>query len=158
MDITEICAECRNYFAPVSKKADKSFIHTGEFTISGKTVTPLEFIQQGQYFRIVGSAMNDGVYCNTADGLKELTDETFTGSIWEMSVPRAFLAMCDDITAWRTKNEAADSVNMSPFTAESFAGYSYQKGGGISQGTGNAVTWQAQFSKRLNAWRRLNVL
>lgn len=158
MDITEICAECRNYFAPASKKADRSFIHTGEFTISGHSVTPLDFIQQGQYFRIVGSAMNDGVYCNTTADLAVLTDETFTGTILEMSVPRAFLTLCAEIGAWRTKNEATDSANMSPFTAESFAGYSYQKGGGISQGTGNAMSWQEQFSKRLNAWRRLNVL
>jgi hypothetical protein len=158
MNITEVCAECRNYFAPANKKTDRSFIHTGEFTISGHTITPLDFIQSGQYFRIVGSTANDGVYCNTSEGLSVLTDETFDGSIWEMSVPRAFIEMCADIDAWRTKNESVDSANMSPFTAESFAGYSYQKGGGLSRGTGNALTWQSQFSSRLNAWRRLNVL
>lgn len=156
MDIYEICLECRNFFAPANKKETRSFIHTGEFTISNKTIAPLDFIQSGQYFRIVGSAMNDGVYCNNVDGLKGLTDETFKGEIWEMSVPRAFLALCTDINAWRTSNEAADSVNMSPFTSESFAGYSYSKGGGSSQG--NTITWQAQFSRRLSAWRRLNVL
>jgi hypothetical protein len=158
MDITEICMECRNFFAPASKKDDKSFIHAGTFTISGHNITPLDFIQEGQYFRIVGSAMNDGVYCNDTESLEILTDETFDGAIWEMSVPRAFLTMCADIDAWRNANEAVDSSNMSPYTSESFAGYSYQKGGGVSQGTGNAVTWQAQFSRRLSAWRRLNVL
>lgn len=158
MDITEICMECRNFFAPVSKKGDMSYIHSGEFTIeAGQSVTPLDFIAEGQYFRIVGSAMNDGVYQKTVDGLADLTSETFTGAIWEMSVPRAFLTLCADIAAWRTANEAADSVNLSPFTSESFAGYSYSKGGS-SQSGGNAVSWQAQFSKRLNAWRRLNVL
>lgn len=158
MDITEICMECRNFFAPASKKEKKSFIHAGTFTISGHSVTPLDFILVGQYFRIVGSAMNDGVYQNTVDGLADLTDETFTGAIWEMSVPRAFLNLCEDITEWRTQNEAIGSSNMSPFTAESFAGYSYQKSGGGSSTGGNAVTWQAQFARRLNAWRRLNVL
>ena len=158
MDITVYCAECRNYFAPATKKSDRSFIHSGEFTISGHSVTPLDFIKAGQYFRIVGSSMNDGVYCNTQAGLSTLTDETFEGAIWEMSVPRAFLDVCEEISAWRTKYETPDSANYSPFTAESFAGYSYQKGGGVSQGTGNAVTWQAQFSKQRSAWRRLNVL
>lgn len=158
MDITEICMECRNFFAPASKKDDKSFIHAGTFTISGHSITPLDFIQTGQYFRIVGSAMNGGVYCNTSSGLSTLTNETFTGAIWEMSVPRAFLNLCEDITAWRTQNEAVGSSNMSPFTSESFDGYSYQIGGGVSHGAGNAVTWQQQFFKRLNAWRRLNVL
>ena len=158
MDITEICMVCRNFFAPANKKETRSFIHVGEFTISNKTIAPLDFIQSGQYFRIVGSAMNDGVYCNTQAGLNVLTDETFTGEIWEMSVPRAFLSLCAEIDAWRSKNESVDSANMSPYTAESFAGYSYQKGGGVSQGAGNAVTWQQQFSKRLAAWRRLNIL
>lgn len=158
MDITVYCQECRNYFAPASKKENKSFIHAGTFTISGHSVTPLDFIREGQYFRIVGSAMNDGVYLNTTEGLKELTDETFTGSVWEMSVPRAFLDLCEDIAEWRTQNEAIGSANMSPFTAESFAGYSYQKGGGGSSSGSNAVTWQAQFARRLSAWRRLNVL
>lgn len=156
MDITEICADVRNYFAPPSKKADKSYIHEGEFTISGKSVTPLDFIAEGQYFRIVGSASNDGVYCNDTDGRKALTDETFTGTIWEMCVPRAFLALCADISEWRTANESASSAAMSPFTAESFGGYSYQKGG--SGGASAAISWQSQFATRLNAWRRLNVI
>lgn len=158
MDITEICQECRNYFAPVTKKENHSYIHTGEFTISGHNITPLDFIQQGQYFRIVGSAMNDGVYCNDAESLAILTDETFNGAIWEMSVPRAFLKLCADIDAWRTKNESTDSANMSPYTAESFAGYSYQMGAGANASGGSAITWQGQFSKRLNAWRRLNII
>jgi hypothetical protein len=157
MDITEICMECRNFFAPANKRDDRSFIHTGEFTISGNSITPLDFIQQGQYFRIVGSAMNDGVYCNDSESLAILSDETFTGAIWEMSVPKAFLKLCEDIDAWRTKNESADSANMSPYTAESFAGYSYQKGAGVSANGGSAITWQSQFAKRLNAWRRIYV-
>lgn len=159
MDITEICLECRNFFAPTSKKEDKSFIHKGTFTIAAKTVTPLDFIAVGQYFRIVGSAMNDGVYQNTVQGLADLTDEVFNGAIWEMSVPRAFLNLCEDITAWRTQNEAVGSANMSPFSGESFAGYSYQKGGyGSTAHGGNAMTWQAQFYTRMNAWRRLSIL
>jgi hypothetical protein len=157
MDITEVCMECRNFFAPANKRDDRSFIHTGEFTISGNSITPLDFIQQGQYFRIVGSAMNDGVYCNDTESLAILTDETFTGAIWEMSVPRAFLKLCEDIDAWRAKNESADSANMSPYTAESFAGYSYQKGAGASANGGAAISWQGQFAKRLNAWRRIYI-
>lgn len=158
MDITEICMECRNFFAPASKKDDKSFIHAGTFTISGHNITPLDFIQEGQYFRIVGSAMNDGVYCNDTESLEILTDETFDGAIWEMSVPRAFLALCTDISAWRAKNETADSANMSPYMSESFAGYSYSKGSGAMVNGASTITWQRQFASRLNAWRRLNVL
>ena len=152
--LTQICQYLRNWF-----ERDK---YIGSFIISGGVLTYADGtalpLLNGQYFRIVGSSMNDGVYCNTQAGLSTLTDETFEGAIWEMSVPRAFLDVCEEISAWRTKYETPDSANYSPFTAESFAGYSYQKGGGVSQGTGNAVTWQAQFSKQLSAWRRLNVL
>lgn len=158
MDITEICMECRNFFAPVSKKEDNSFIHTGEYTISNHTVAPLDFIAVGQYFRIVGSTMNDGVYCNTVDGRADLTNETFTGAIWEMSVPRAFLSLCADIDAWRKANEAVGSVNMSPYTSESFGGYSYSKGGGGGRSGATATSWIDQFASRMNAWRRLNIL
>ena len=68
--LTELCAELRNYFV-VS-------IHEGTFTIDGGKIAPLDFIQENQYFRIVGSVFNDGVYQNTADLV--LTDEIFSGS------------------------------------------------------------------------------
>lgn len=158
MDITEVCQEVRNYFAPAGKKYDLSYIHEGTYTISGQSISPLEFIADGQYFRITGSAMNDGVYCKTAEGMQTLTDEEFTGQIWEMSVPRAFLALCADISAWRTANESADSANMSPYMSESFAGYSYSKGASNGVGAGNAITWQSQFEQRLVAWRRIRIL
>lgn len=158
MDITEICADIRNYFIPENKKSDMSYIHAGKYTISGKTITPLDFIAEGQCFRIVSSAMNDGVYINTADGLKDLQDETFDGAIWEMSVPRAFLDLCKDIQAWKEKYENAESENMSPYSTETFSGvYSYSKGSSANVSGGAGVTWQQQFSRRLSAWRRIFV-
>lgn len=154
VDLTEICAYCRNYFAPKSKRDNEAYKHKGTFTISGHTITPLDFLVSNQYFRIYGSNANDGVYCNTVEGLAALTDEEFEGEIWEMSVPRAFIALCTDISAWRTENEASGSTNMSPFTSESFGGYSYTKSGSNTD-TGSNATWQGQFAKRLNAWKRI---
>lgn len=154
VDITEVCAYCRNYFAPTSKQKNGEYKHKGTFAISGHAITPLDFIAENQYFRIYGSSANDGVYCNSVEGLASLTDETFEGEIWEMSVPRAFIALCGDITAWRTTNEAVSSANMSPFTQESFGGYSYTKSGSNTDNGSNA-TWQGQFSRRLNAWKRI---
>lgn len=155
-DITEICAHCRNYFAPKNKRENDEYKHSGTFVISGQSIAPLDFLKEGQYFRIYGSDINDGVYCNTAEGLSALQDEEFEGEIWEMSVPRAFLQMCDDIAAWRAANESVDSSNMSPFTSESFGGYSYTKSGSNTADGSNA-TWQGQFSKRLNAWKRIYI-
>lgn len=156
-DITEICAYCRNYFAPKSKRENEEYKHSGTFEISGQNISPLDFLKEGQYFRIVGSDLNDGVQCNTAEGLQNLQDETFTGEIWEMSVPRAFLAMCEDIAAWRAANESADSANMSPYTSESFGGYSYSKSVGNAVTGASNATWQGVFSNRLNAWKRIYI-
>jgi hypothetical protein len=155
-DITEVCAYCRNYFAPKSKRENGEYKHTGTFIISDQNISPLDFLKEGQYFRIVGSDLNEGVYCNTVEDLTRLQDEEFSGEIWEMAVPRAFLAMCEDIAAWRTANEAVDSNNMSPFTSESFGGYSYSKSGSNSESGSNA-TWQTQFLQRLNAWKRIYI-
>lgn len=145
--LTEVCANIKNYFV--------KDIRPGAYTIT-PGAAPTELLA-GQYFRIVGSVLNDGVWQNTSEDLAQLRAETFTGEIWSMSVPRDFEDLCNDIEAWRKKNEAADSANMSPFTSESFGGYSYSKGGSGSNGGGSAVTWQNQFRSRLNTYRRISV-
>ena len=149
--LTEICANIKNYFL----KDDKA-IKSGTFNIvSG--VAPLASLMEGQYFRIVGSILNDGVYQNTAADLANLKNETFDGEIWSMSVPRDFEQLCTEIAAWRAKNEALDSANMSPFQSESFGGYSYSKGStGGSKGIIGA-SWQTQFASRLNTYRRIHI-
>ena len=159
MDITEICAYLHNYFPPIKQKISKSYIHSGTFVISGQSVTPLDFIKADQYFRIYGSDFNDGVYCNNSESLSQLKDEIFDGEIHSMAVPPTFLKLCEDIQKWSAVNESADSINMSPFVSESFSGdaYSYSKPNSrVNQSsTANAVTWQEQFSKRLNIWRKI---
>lgn len=144
--LTEVCANIKNYFVKDIKQ--------GAYTITPGTA-PLDSLLEGQYFRIVGSVLNDGVWQNTEEDLANLRAEEFTGEVWSMSVPRDFEDLCSDIEAWRSKNEAADSVNMSPYTSESFGGYSYSKGGSGSNGGGTAVTWQNQFRSRLNTYRRI---
>ena len=156
VNLTEYCAYCRNYFAPKSKRKDGNYKHSGTFAISGGTIEPLDFLLEGQYFRIVGSVLNDGVYCNKADDLSNLIDETFDGEIWEMAVPKDFITQCETVDEWRKLNEAADSTNMSPFTSESFGGYSYTKGGSNTD-SGTSATWQAVFARPFSAWTRIYV-
>ena len=76
--LTELLAEIRNYFEVPNGR------HFGKFTISGESIAPLDFLQEGQYFRIVGSVFNDGVYQYPATSL---TDEVFEGAVWAMSLP-----------------------------------------------------------------------
>lgn len=149
--LTEICAYLKNYFLNGDKAKS-----SGTFTIISGAV-PLESLLEGQYFCIVGSVLNDGVWQNVSTDLANLRAETFTGQIWSMSVPRDFEQLCEDIATWRTTNEAATSSNMSPYQSESFGGYSYSKGGGSSSNSGNAVTWQSQFAQRLSTYRRISI-
>lgn len=157
MDITEICLECKNFFL----RRGSDDIHSGTFTISAHTIAPLDFIIPGQYFCIKGSVLNDGVYQNTTEGLATLQDETFTGSIWAMAVPPAFLKLCEEITAWQNKYGGVGSTNMSPYSSESISGvYSRTKASGGTSGSGESdvQTWQGVYRSRLNKWRRLSIL
>lgn len=145
--IEEVCQSIRNYFT----KQDGSDVICGTFSIvSGVLYYGNEILPQTGYFRIIGSRLNDGVFLGGTDTLK---DETFEGEVWYMHPPAAFLACCKEISDWQTANGGADSANMSPYSSESFGGYSYSKGGGTNGAT--AVTWQAQFRSRLNAWRKI---
>lgn len=145
--LTELCAELKNYFLR-DRDAD---IHDGGYTISGGGIV-LPFLIEGQYFRIVGSVLNDGVYQYPAVGL---SDETFTGAVWAMAVPPAVVALAAEIEEWNEKNAEALA---SPYTSESFGGYSYSKASGGSSGSGGAYSWKDQFASRLSKWRRLSVL
>ena len=145
--LTELCAELKNYFLR-DRDAD---IHYGEYTISGGGVD-LPFLLDGQYFRIVGSVLNDGVYQYP---VSNLSDETFDGAIWAMAVPPAVVELSEEIDAWIENNAATLS---SPYTSESFGGYSYTKASGGSSSGGGAYGWTDQFATRLAKWRRLSVL
>lgn len=141
--LSEICHDLRNYFD--TKK------YFGKFVISDNSITGTYDIQDGQYFRIVGSVFNDGVHEYPP---KDLTDEEFTGAIWAMAVPSEVIALADEIKDWAEKYGSVDSANMSPYNSESFGGYSYSKSGGGSSGDGTG-TWQKAFANRLNEWRKI---
>lgn len=138
--IDEICAEINNYF--ISK-----ILH-GEYKIINGTLSLENELKDGQYYRICGSAMNDGVYIYPSDNL---SDEIFCGSVWCMNVPPSFVQLSTEIESW-CNSEAAKP---SPFTSESFGGYSYTK---ATDSSGIAVTWQSVFRNKLNRYRRISIL
>ena len=111
------------------------------YTIEDRKLT-LPFLANGQYFRIVGSLFNDGVYQYPA----ELTDETFDGSVWALAIPKALLSTVDEITAWTAKNGDGGL-----YTSESFGGYSYSK---ATTSKGLAVGWRDVFAAQLAPWKK----
>lgn len=143
--MTEICDYLNNYFW--EKKISGTFtIEDGQINVSG--------LKNGQYFRIIGSTFNDGVHKYPIIEKTKLEDETFRGQIWAMAVPQAVVALASEIGAWQDAYGRADSDAMSPFTSESFSGYSYSKSG--ASASGNASTgWQDAYAARLKPYRRL---
>ena len=139
--LTEICAELRNWFVVPNG------VHIQTYTISGGSIAPLDFLQEGQYFRIIGSVFNDGLHQYPAT---DLVDEEFSGAIWELAIPPAVVDLADEIGKWQEKNGEAAS---SPFSSESFGGYSYSKS--TDAEIGGAVTWQSAFKNQLSAWRKI---
>ena len=144
MGLTELCQELRNWF-----ERDKYF---DTFTIeNGAIIVPDGSLQNGQFFRVIGSVFNDGVH---KYGVDELTDEVFRGAIWAMAVPPAVIDLSERISEWETKY--GDSVS-SPYSSESFGGYSYTKAnsGRGNAGSGSSPTWQSTFASELNRWRKI---
>lgn len=123
-------------------------IHEGEFAVENGSIT-LPSLQNNQYFRVCGSVFNDGLHQYPA---VDLTDEVFTGSVWALAVPKAVVSLSEDIAAWQEKNGEAAA---SPYTSESFGGYSYTKSAGGKSAAAVATGWQDAFRGRLNDWRKL---
>ena len=159
--LTEICQYLRNWFV-----RDKL---TGQFVVVGGLITYADgtalSLLEGQYYRVVGSVFNDGVHqygtkevtvnnATTEVLIDPLTDEpAFDGAVWLMAVPPDFLALVNDITTWT--ETSADAIN-SPYTSESFGGYSYTlRTASGSDGVTGGVTWQNQFKARLSPWRKI---
>lgn len=135
--LEQVLRNLNNYFVV------KDGVHKGTFTVSSGTLN-LDFIQKSQYFRIIGSVFNDGVYKYPTTAL---IDETFDGEIWAMAVPRAVEELAEDIQVWCTENPP------SAYVSEAFGGYSRARA--TSGGTGAPATWEDVFRGRLNAWRKI---
>lgn len=170
MMISEVCHEVKNWF-----EYDKIF---GRFKIEGGVLRFLDYsdripsdlgLQDGQYYRIVESTFNDGVWqyhkptaseeeeqTEPEETTEELRDEEFKGAVWLMKPKRDFLNLVDRIAAWNEKFGGVDSAAQSPFSSESFSGYSYSKAsGGNGSGGSTAITWKNTFASDLNKWRKI---
>lgn len=134
MTITGLCSYLKNWF-------DKDR-YLGKFTIENGNLQ-VDFLRNGQYFRIVGSVYNDGVYKYPCYDLKK---ESFDGAVWAMAIPPEVLKLCKDISDYETEN--AKELN-SPYQSESFGGYSYSKK------DSETISWTSVFKTRLNRWRKV---
>ena len=115
--LTQICQYLRNWFVR-EKWLGNYIVVNGELTYADGSALPLI---PGQYYRIVGSLLNDGAH-KAGDVTDTLADEPeFSGAVWSMGVPPDFLALVHDIGSWIAAN--ADAIT-SPLESESVGGYS----------------------------------
>ena len=146
--LTEVCQYLHNWFdRDQAKFYGQINIESNLIKVDNEDIG----LTEGQYFRIIGSLLNDGVYQYPSE---ELEDETFRGAIWSMAIPPAVLALAEEINEWQEKYGGVSSQSMSPYQSESFGGYQYTK-----QNTGDnnagSFSWRDAYKQRLNFWRKI---
>ena len=155
--LTDLCQELKNWFDREKPKLYGTFsIHDGDIfqVYNGQETSLSELgLATNQYFRVIGSVFSDGVIRYKTTDLQALTSEQFYGAVWFMAIPPAVISLNTKIDEWITKY---GNASLSPYTSESFGGYSYSKGS-ISGGSGgsNPNCWQNVFKSELNKWRKI---
>ena len=161
--MTSLCREVRNYF--VRSDSDKISgvfsVREGGIALSSDAAGASQDdfrIADGQFFRIVGSLYNDGVWQNSEAMMTNLREEEFTGQVWLMAPPKDFLDLAEEIAVWI---ERFGDAALSPYASESFGGYSYTLRGtsrrNESARDNEDASWQTAFRRRLAAYRRIMV-
>lgn len=147
--LTWICQYLRNWFTAYEPKLVGTFAITAN-GVEYNNTDASAFFKTGQYVRVIGSTFNDGVHQWGA--FTAWHPETFTGAIWGMAVPQEIIDLSEEIEAWCGKYAEAQN---SPYTSESFAGYSYTKASGNASTGASTATWQDVFASRLAPWRKI---
>ena len=111
---------------------------SGSFEVRDGTLD-LPFVRDGQWYRIEGSVFNDGLHRYPST---DLADESFTGRVSALAVPKAVEDLAADIDAWSKENN-----HRTPYKSESFGDYSYTANGDSS--------WRTAFSGELRRWRKI---
>lgn len=136
--LSQVLKYLKNYFVAENR--------LGNYKIENGSIT-LPFLYEGQYFRIIGSIFNDGVYQYPVNGLK---DEEFGGAVWALAIPDEVISLAGEIENWQKQYGASAE---GPYQSESFGGYSYTL---KSAGEGKSgISWSSAFADRLNQWRKI---
>ena len=113
-----------------------------KFTIEGGKIAPSDFLEEEDYYRIIGSKHNDGLYQYPNS---DLTDEVFDGAVWVMNIPPAVVTLAQDIEEYAK----SDAGKPSAYVSESFGGYSYTK---ATNSKGVPLSWKRVFEDELHDW------
>lgn len=134
----EIMQHLRNFFP-------SGIYKEGEFAVEDGTIS-LSFVKAGQFIRIEGSSLNDGVYEYPCTNLK---DESFHGIVSILIPPIALVKLADEIEAFCEKSSANTP---SAYVSESFEGMSRTR---ATTSSGGFADWKTVYRERLNTWRKI---
>lgn len=146
--LTTVCKHINNYFIHSYER--------GKFIISDNAILIKTKPIVGQYIRIYGSALNDGIYKvteveNASGGfsidLEDSSDEEFEGVICLLAIPKEFINLVGEISEFM-EEEKNDPSNPA-LTSESFGGYSYSR---ATASNGTAASWQEVFASKLSSY------
>lgn len=123
--------------------ANNWFVHdvkSGKFEISDGNLNA-DFLNRGQYYKIVGSVFNDGLHKHP----DVLNDEEFYGKILLLAIPQSVIELSEKAEKWV---ETYGKTAKNPYSSESFGGYSYAK-------DSESKDWKDAFSDELKRWRKV---
>ena len=146
--LTEICQYLRNWFDRTSD-GTRLPTWTGDIEIAnGELVGFADRLLPGQYFRILDSKLNNGVWQYGVDFLK---DETFSGTVQEMAVPEVVVQAAE---SWKAYREKYGEVLDSPFSSENYFGYSWTKDSkAVNGSSGSGIP--DSIASMLAPWRKI---
>lgn len=137
--LNKICREVKNWFETPSQRL-------ATYAITGGNIADLDFIKDGQYYRVIGSIFNDGVH-RKGDVDDVLQDEIFRGVVVGMSVPPEVIALTEEVKAYIEDDANAPTA----ITSESVGGHSVSRA--VKDGV--PILWTDIFSKSLAPWRKM---
>ncbi len=137
--MAQVMAQVRNYFPKLRMKE--------QWTIRGGVLSPGDMLLVGDLIAIGGSLRNDGIYEVQEGGrLEGVQDEVFEGTVWLLCPPPAFVALCQEISAWEATRPAYGVKR------ESFGCYSREN---ALSADGVSMNWQDVFKADLLPYRRM---
>lgn len=142
--LTAICGELNNWFYSPTERGC-----VGYFTISNGMLplTDRIRVKEGQCVRIKGSTFNEGIHVYP---VYDLQDETFYGAVTPLDIPPEVMRVA---VALQESEAESGFASTSPYTSESFGGYSYTRATDSSGVPLDAL--RLAVNQRLEKWRKM---
>lgn len=124
-------------------------VERGELSVEGGSLLGAGgWLKPGQWFRIEGSAFNDGLHRHPAT---DLADEAFEGAAYALHVPPAVVELSERVAEWEEANgEASRGV----YVSQSVPTASVTMRDGMAASDGRSG-WETVFSGEMRRFRKV---